>query len=683
VEHLPDATLGPAPWAGREGGRRTLGAFLLLGLGAGAAYALLAVGLVLVHRSTGVVHVAHGATAMVAAYVYAEARDTGDLIVPLAGLPLRLPLGGPVGAVPAVALALVVAAGLGLLLHLLVFRPLRGAPPLAGLVASIGVMVVLHASAVLQFGSADRFVQGVLPTRPLTLLGGQVPLDRLLLAAVAVAVAVALALVLRLSRLGLAVRAAAEDPDAAALLGWSPDRLAALSWASASALAGLAGVLLAPLTALSPLTFTLFVVPALAAALVGRMEGLVVAAVAGLALGAAQSLLVDLQTDLPWLRTLNLRAALPLLVVVAVLLLRGSLVPGRGAAPAARLPVATLPRRPLVTAALAVPPAALAVVVLGGAWQVGLVRSLLGALLCLSVVVVTGYVGQLSVAQMALAGVGGFALGRLSSEWGVPFPVAPVLAALVAAGAGLLLGLAARRVRGVDLAVLTLVAGVAVDEVVLRNAALTGGLGGSRVPPPSLAGLDLGPTAAGATGIRPAFGLLVLAVLTACCLLVARLRAGALGRQMLAVRVNERAAAASGVDVARVKLTAFVLAAFLAGLGGALLGYAQGSVTFESFGVLASLSLLAVAYLGGVASIGGALVGGLLFPGGLLTAALAGVPGFRPEHQLLAVGLALVALVVLAPEGLAGLARRGAARLVRDRRGGRRVDEARPGSRDR
>jgi branched-chain amino acid transport system permease protein len=628
-------------------------------------YALLGLGLVLVHRATGVVHVAHGATAMYVAYVYAEIRETGDLVLPLGGVAARLPLGDAPSTALAVVVALTVAAALGLLLHLLVFRPLHGAPPLAKLVASVGVMVVLQAVAVLQFGSADRFVAPLLPSRPLQLLDVQVPLDRLLLAAVALVAAAALALVFRATRFGLATRAAAEDDDAATLLGWSPHRLAAANWVLASLLAGLAGILVAPITALNPLTYSLFVVPALAAALVGRLESFGLTVGTALALGMAQSQLVTLQAEQDWLRTLNLRAALPFAIIVVVMVVRGRLVPSRSTPPAARLPVAVRPDRPLLALAVALPAGALALAALSGEYRLGLVRSLIGAVVCLSVVVLTGYVGQLSVAQMAFAGVAGFGLSRLQDGWGVPFPVAPLLAAAGAGAVGLLLGLAARRVRGVDLAVLTLAAGVAVDEIVFRNPAVTGGLGGSPVPPPRLLGVDLGPTSPGDAPPQLAFALLVLFVLAACCLAVARLRRGALGRRMLAVRANERAAAACGVDVPRTKVVAFVMAAFLAGLGGALLGYSQGSLSYESFGVFASLSVLAVAYLGGVASIAGALLGGLLVPGGLLAVGLDDTTGLGPEHLLLASGLALVVIAVLAPEGLAGLVRRAAERTRR------------------
>ena len=636
-------------------------AFLLLGLGAGAVYAVLALGLVLVHRASGVLNFAHGALAMYVTYVYAELRDTGDLVLPVLGLPHRVHLGGPMSFGPAFALSLLVAAVLGLLVHLLVFRPLRHAPALSKVVASVGLMGVLQALATLQFGSDDRIVAPVLSARPLSVLGVTVPSDRLLLAAVAVVAAAVLAAVYRWTRFGLATRAAAEDEDAAALLGLSPDRLAAVNWVAATVLAGAGGILLAPITALNPVSYTLFVVPALAAAVVGRLSSFGVTTAAALGIGMAQSELVKLHTDVPELKNLDLRNGLPFLVIAAVVVWRGRLVPDRSTRLGSRLPAAGRPSRPGIAAVTAGVPTAVLLAVLSGSWRLGLIRSLIAAILCLSIVVLTGYVGQLSLAQLALAGVAGFSLTRLHESLHVPFPFAPLLAACGAALVGLLVGLAARRVRGIDLAVVTLAAGVAVEEMLFKNVVLTGGLGGSSVPPPRALGLDLAIDAPGGDYPRLAFGLLVLVVLVAAALAVARLRRSPLGGRLLAVRGNERAAEAAGIDVARTKLGAFVGAAFLAGLAGALTGYAQGQLSFESFGVFVSLSFLAVTYLGGVATISGALLGGLLVPGGLVFTALDRLAGLGNESLLLS-ALAFVVVAVLAPEGLTGLLRRVARR---------------------
>ena len=623
---------------------RTL-VFLLLGLGAGAVYASLGLGLVVVHRVSGVVHVAHGAVAAYVAYVFVELRTAGDLVLPVG----RLDLGEEVPFTAAFAMSLGVAAAVGLLAYGLVFRPLRGAPALAGLVASVGLMGTLQALIVLRFGASGRPVPAILPSEPVSLFGAEVPRDRLLLAAIVVTAAAVLWAVYRFTRFGLASRAAADDTTGVALLGWSPDRLAATNWVVASVLAGVGGILVAPVTGLDPVTTTLLVVPALAAALVGRLVSFWATVAAALALGMAQSLILLLQDNYPWVPRSGIREALPLVVIVLALSLGAGARLARAGSrtgPGSRLPLAGPPRRVTLLATAGTLVGAVGVLGLQGQDRMALVTSLIGALVCLSIVVLTGWSGQISLAQMAFAGVAGFSLSRLATGVGIPFPVAPLLAAALAAVAGLLVGLPALRARGVSLAVVTLAGAVVVEEVVFKSPTLTGGFAGSRVPAPSVVGWRLEPA-------DPAFGLLVLAVLVATAVGLARLRMGAAGRQLLAVRANPRAAAVAGVDVTVIRLTAFALSAFLAGVAGALLGYQQGQLSFGSFGVFVSLAYLAVAYLGGIAGIGGALVGGLLVPNGLAFTLLD-----LGRYQLLVSGLGLMLVTVLAPGGLTGWRRR-------------------------
>jgi branched-chain amino acid transport system permease protein len=618
--------------------------FLLLGLGAGAVYAALALGLVLVHRVSGVVNFAHGAMASAAAYAFVAARDAGTAFA------------------AAFALALAFAAALGLAAYVVVFRPLRAAPALARVVASVGLMVTIQAAIVLRFGSDNRPVAAILPAEPVTIAGLVVPRDRLGLAALVVAAAAALWLAYRRTRFGLASRAAADNPDATALLGWSPDALAAANWVVASVLAALAGILAAPITTLNPATYTLLVVPALAAALAGGLASFGGTVAAAFAIGMAQSAMVKLQADVGWLPRVGVREGLPLLVVVVAMAVRGRALAraertGQRAAHA-RLPAAGRPRRPLVATLVATTATAAALFAVGGQYRLALIQSLIGAVVCLSLVVLTGYLGQISLAQMAFAGVAGFALSRLALDAGWGFPLAPLAAAALAASAGLVLAVPAVRARGVNLAVVTLAGAVAVEELVFKNPALTEGFGSSPVPPPALGTLDLSIGGPGAAGYpRAAFGLVVLAVVAALALACAGLRAGRFGRRLLAVRSNERAAAAAGVGVTGTKLVGFALSAFVAGLGGALLGYSQGQVSFASFGVFVSLSFLAVAYLGGIARISGALVGGALVAGGIAFTVLEEVAGLGRYH-LLASGVGLVVMAVLSPDGLSAAAGR-------------------------
>jgi branched-chain amino acid transport system permease protein len=630
--------------------------FLILGLGAGAVYAAIGLGLVLVHRASGVVNFAHGAMAMYVAYVFVELRESGDLILPVVGLPHRIPLLAAASPPVALGISVLVAALLGLVVHALVFRPLRAAPVLAKVVASVGLMVALQAVVFLHFGGRNRSVAPILSARPVEVFGLTFPRDRFSLVVLVVVVTAALWALYRFTRFGLATRAAAENETAATLLGYSPDRIAAANWVLASVLGGLFGILVAPITALNPISFTLLIVPALAAALVGRLTSFPVTAAAALALGMVQSALVKLQSDVTWLPRLGVREALPLLVIIVVMVVRGQVIPHRSTVRTGRPPLAPRPGSPLWTAAIPVVVAGVALVSLQGEYRLALVTSMIGALVCLSLVVLTGFVGQISLAQMAFAGVAGFTLSRFAEGIGLPFLLAAPLAVALAALAGLLVSVPALRVRGVNLAVVTLAAAVAIEELVFKNPAVAGGLEGARVPAPTVFGLDLGIRGGGAFP-RPAFGFLVLAVLTGAALVVRQLRLGRLGRRMLAVRANERAAEAAGVNVTGTKLAAFTISAALAGAAGTLLGYQQGQLSFESFGVFVSLSLLALAYLGGIGTITGALIGGALIASGLAFTALDRMAGLGQYHLLFS-GVAVIVATVLFPDGVVRLGER-------------------------
>ncbi|MGH9163945.1 MAG: branched-chain amino acid ABC transporter permease, partial [Acidimicrobiales bacterium] len=273
--------------------------FLLLGLGAGAVYAALGLGLVLTYRSTGVVNLAHGALAMYATYAFTELRDAAGL-----------------GSAASMVVAVGGAGLLGVAVYALVFRPLREAPPVVGLVASVGLTVALQALAVLQFGTANRSVPALLPARPLGWGDVSVASDRVLLAALVTAAAAALWAVGRFSRVGLAARAASQSESGAMAMGWSPDALAAGSWALAGGLGALGGILVGPITQLNPDTYSLLIVPALAAASVARLSSFGVTVAVGLAIGMAQSEIVLLQDRFSALPRVGLGAGLPLVVIV-------------------------------------------------------------------------------------------------------------------------------------------------------------------------------------------------------------------------------------------------------------------------------------------------------------------------------------------------------------------------------
>jgi ABC-type branched-subunit amino acid transport system ATPase component/branched-subunit amino acid ABC-type transport system permease component len=625
--------------------------FLLLGLGNGAVFGALALALVLTYRSSGVVNFATGAIALYSAYTYAFLRR-GELLVPFPGLPKTVDLGAPLGLVPAVLISLALAAALGIVLYGLVFRPLRSAPPVAKAVASIGVMLVIQAVLAARVGTAPVSVKAILPNDPLEVGGARIPGDRLWFAAVIVVLTVVLALVFRRTRFGLAARAAAESEKGALVSGLSPDRIAVANWALSSAIAGLAGILIAPIVPLVPISYTLFIVPALAAALVGNFTALVPAVGAGLVIGMLQSELQFLQGKWSWLPQTGLAQLVPLAVILVYLVVRGRPLPTRGT-----LIRQTLGRAPRPTSIVvpAIVSTAVGVVVLlatQGSIRAAVITSLTLAVISLSLVVVTGFAGQISLAQLTLAGVGAFSLSTLSAGWGIPFPFAPLLAAVVATVIGVVIGLPALRIRGLPAAVVTIALAVALEAFWFRNTDLNGGLDGATVPPPRLFGIDLG-IGAGADYPRIPFALLCLVVLLLVGLGVAWLRRSRLGAAMLAVRANERSAAAAGIDVARTKIIAFAIGAFIAGLGGALLGYQQTVADAEMFTAIGGLGLFATAYLAGITALSGGILAGVMGAGGLLPVLLDRALSLGDWYGVI-MGIGLVLTVITNPEGMVG-----------------------------
>lgn len=644
---------------------------MLAGLGGGAAVASLALGLTLTCRTSGALNFGHAAMGMYVAFAYFEFREVGDLVLPFLGLPARVHLLATPTLLASLVFALVLASLLGVAVHWLVFRPLRGAPPLARVVASLGLLLYLQEVVRLRFpttGAAAVSRRPVLPEDDLRILGTGVSANRLLLAAGVVVVTVGLTLVFRRTRYGLASRAAAGNEKGAVLTGISPDAIGNASWALASVLAGFAVILVEPILGLDHATTSLLVVPALAAALLSGLRSFPIAAAAGLGIGMLQSLILGYAvrpdtTWIPgWLPTTGLQQAVPVVLVLVALAWRGDPLPTRASVATGRLPPSPQPRHVLPWAAGLVVLGAVALVTFDADHRQGLIVTLIASLLSLSYVVVTGFVGQISLAQLAIAGVAGFtAIGV--AERGVPFPLVVVLAVATATGVGIVVGLSASRVRGMSLAVATLAMAIAIEQLVLGSSAVSGGPGGKRAPRPSLFGIDVGISAPGADNFRPAFGFVALGALALSALAVTNLRRNRTGLRWLAVRANERAAAAAGINVWRAKVGAFAVASALAGTAGVLLAYATSTLSPTSFLVVGSLVGLAVTYLAGISTVAGALVAGLLTQAGLLTTVLDARSGGSSSEYVYAVsGLVLMAAAILAPEGLTGMVHRRRAR---------------------
>lgn len=632
---------------------------LLLGLGVGGVIAALAIGVVVTHRASNVINFAHAAVGAYLALVYYEFRRTGDIVQPLLlpGVPSRIHLLDRPTVWSALFITLIVSALAGTLIYWLVFRPLRLAPPLARVVASLGLMTYLIGVMNVRFppsGAVTAVLDGPLPSDLVTFGGVSVNADRYLLAAGVVVASVVVALLSRRTTFGLATRANAENETGAVLVGISPDAISTWNWIIATTLAGGAMIVAAPiLNSLDPPTTSLLVVPALGAALLGRFSSVGIATAVGLGIGMMQSLIQEAQSNWESLQGIGLAEGLPFLLILLALTLRSERVIGRGDLSQIRLPAAPPANHAMAATLIVCAIGVVALFTLDRDWRNAIILSGITAILALSVVVLTGMVGQISLATYALAGTAAFTMVKAGDLIGLGFPWTPILGTIAAVALGTLAGLPAIRVRGLTLAIVSLAAAVAVERMIFRWGWLTGGVDGASADRPAIFGWDLSRTS-GADFARKEFGFLVLAVLLFSMWIVVNLRRSATGRQWLAVRANERAAEAIGISAPRVKLSANAVAAFLAGIAGTLTAYQTGRVSVASFEALKSLVLVAFAYLAGIATPAAALVAGAITEKGVLTVAMDQLNDEASQYQFAVSGLFLMIAAIKFPSGIVG-----------------------------
>jgi ABC-type branched-subunit amino acid transport system permease subunit len=628
--------------------------FLLIGLGAGAVYALLALGLVLKHRSAGIVDFSHAAVAMWCSYVFLELHTNGQLVLPWVAAGWHIQLFSASSGAPvwlSVVIALVYSAVLGLLFYYGVVRPLRNAPVLARVCASVGFMLYLETAATIDFGTFSVTAPPILPDTSMNLGTGLiVPSVDIYLAAFAVVVGLILGAIYRYTRFGLATRAAAGNERGAVLIGLSATRLSAANWVIATVLASAAGILILPITTLSPSDYTLFIVPALGAALLGRFTSFPMTVAAGLGIGMFQSEIGKIQTVWTWLPQQGLQDGLPFLLIMIAVVLMSKRLPARGGFVAVRSASIGRPSAPLRTTLISFAIGVVAILLFSQLYKYAFAASMNVACVALSVVVITGYVGQISLAQNAFAGISAFEVSHIGHGLGLGFPFALILGALCAVVVGVIIGLPAVRVRGVNLAIVTLSVATALDALVFNSTWFSGGYTGISVHPPHLFGLNLGITSSNNSTVFAIFSLLIFCLMA---YFVARLRNSPAGRMFIAIRSNENAASAVGVNVARTKLFAFGISAFIAGIGGGLLAYQQININAASFTSWTSLTILAIAYVGGVGRIGGAVAAGILLAGnGLMATLLNKLFNFN-TYQMLIAGFMLMLTAIGNPDGIA------------------------------
>lgn len=616
---------------------------MVAGIGAGGLYAILGVGLVVAFRGSGVINFAHGAVAAYAAYTFDELRETGNVWLPFPEfgvLPVKFSVGEDPGLALVIIISLLMSALLGLLMHLLVFRPLRHSPTLGKVIGSVGIMLYLNSVIALNFGSANRADQGFWGFRsdsePLRLLGGTMPRSNLWLAVAAVAITLVVWALYTFSRFGIATRAADENEKGASLLGYSPQMLAGVNWVLSSVLAGAAGIVFLHKT--QPSLFVLFVVPALGAALFGNLSSMIGAAAGGMLIGIIASGGVQLASNdwwPSWLPADGVRNSVPLLIIIGVLYLRGDKLPIRGSISIGRQPRAPQTGNLVLGAGVALFFAVMLSNIFTSNWESALTTTLVFVLFMLSLTVLVGYLGQISLVQWSLAGVAAFFMTRLAADGvkireadffvntgpGWPDPLAALGGVVAAVIVGLIIGLPALRIRGVQLAVVTLSAVIALEDLIIRNPSIMGegAISTNPTPRPNWFGAYIGAQnpETNRTDYWQFTAFLIIAVVLIG-LAVGNLRRGAVGRRFLAVRANERAAAATGINVANTKLLGFGISSAIAGVAGIALAYKLPAVSSDNFSVFIGLALLAFVYLGGITTLWGAILGGILVAGGLV-----------------------------------------------------------------
>jgi len=600
--------------------------FMILGVGTGGVYAMLAQGLVLVYRGSGLLNFSQGAIMMAGAYAFYVC--TTEYHMPL---------------VLGTVIALAFSGLLGALIHLVVLRHLQRSSALSRVVATLGITIALQAAAYLIFGYEPRAVKSIIPLSTVHVFSNQLGIGVNVLAIlfISLAITIVLTIAYRVTSFGRVTTAVAEKQRVAATLGHSPDLVASVNWAISGVIAGLGGILIAPILFLDPTQLVLLVLPAMAAALLGGFSSFPITFLVSIGVGIAESLIGRYVSQPGW------ASAAPFIVVVIVLLVRGQVLPMRSHV-LDRLPAVGSGR--IRWGVVLVLYAAGAFLTLSSNldWALALITTVSLAIICISVVVITGYAGQLSLAQAVIAGIGALVAARLAGH--TPFLVSLLIGAGVGMCAGLLVGLPALRTRGVTLGVATLGLGSGLVAVVLTNTKYTGGEAGIVVSNQQIFGWDINPLF-----LANRYAFVSLTVLFLVGIGVANLRRGATGRRLIALRSNERAAASLGLNTSVLKAYAFVLAAGVAGIGGVLFSFSQPTVLFngttDNFSVYAGLLVVGMTVAGGVGSVGGALIGSTMLAGGVVSQLLSGWSAVNNYLPLIG-GVGLILVLMQGPDGL-------------------------------
>jgi len=583
--------------------------YTILGLVIGSVYGIAASGLVVTYTTSGIFNFAHGAIAMLGAFTYWQLRFDWGWPAPLA---LLVVLG-------------VLAPAMGAVLYQAIMKNLRGTSEVTKIVVPVGVMLGLLALATWIWNPTPRvarqFPKFFGTDAQVSIFGVNVTWHEIIAVILAVVTVFGIRFLFQRTRSGVAMRAVVDDPDLLQLNGGRPERLATISWAGGAFLAALAGILITPIqgVALSANTLTLLVIDAFAAAMFGRLRSLPRTFVGGIVLGLIGAYVIGYFPASEWTWTGAFRASIPMILLFVILLLlpqdrlRGATV----LRTRERFRMPTLRNAWIAALVLVVVVFALRSIMATTAINT-LAFGLTFALVALSLVLLTGYAGEINLAALSFGAIGTivvyhFGISGGTGPNGRTTLLGFVLAGLVCAVVGALVALPALRLRGLYLALATLAFGVFVSRMVLteigerelfgvRFSIFEGG--SLSIPRPALGPLDFKDNGAFLMLLTVLFALLGVALVA--------LRHSGYGRRLSAMKDSPAACATLGMSVVRLKLSVFMMSAAIAGIGGALMSAQLGAVNLDRFDVFLSLALLLLTVVGGVGYVAAALFSGVL-----------------------------------------------------------------------
>ncbi|MBV8303285.1 MAG: ABC transporter permease [Acidimicrobiia bacterium] len=608
---------------------------ILAGIGTGCIYSLAGMGIVLTYKATGIFNFAHGAIAMFVAYILWQMNAQWGISLLIAA-PVTLLIVGP---------------GIGLILERFIFRPLqrRGAGTSEKLVATLGVFLLLVGLALKIWTGTERHGPELVSNKPIHLTPNLIiGADRLAVVIMVAVISIVLYLLFHFTHLGTKIRAVVDRRELSELAAINANRVAAFSWAMGAGLAGLTGVLLAP-DGLDPIRLTLLVVETFSIAVVARLVSIPVAVAAGvLLLGVLQSLLTQFNptvsplfhTHWPHWFTETIAALKPnlsvLILFAALLIYRNLDEVGEGGSGISRFISRSIggtgKRRAETRIVIAVVAVALVLLpFMVNDINIAYGQQMLALMVIfVSIVVITGFSGHITLGQAAFAGMGSFVSVRVSNSLGVPVIPSMLIGAVVAVFIGLMAGYPALKRKGLFLGLTTLAIGILSYSLVFVSNIFAKGSAGLTVHRPSIFGLSL-------EGDK-AFYWFELVCVALALLLANNLRKGRLGRILAAMRDSETAARSIGIDLRAYKLFIFGASAFIAGIGGALLSQQAHafSPTTQFEPISSSLLWFVALIVAGVGSLGGAVVGAA----GLVLLAFFGLSDVAPAF--IALGALLI-----------------------------------------